>query len=42
VSASGDVAFKVQPGTGTVSLFAYPSGNNVCCQSNTVVLTVTK
>jgi hypothetical protein len=42
VSASGDVSFKVQSGTGSVSLFAYVSGTNLCCPSNTVVLTVTK
>jgi len=42
VSASGDVTFKVQSGTGNVYLSAYPVGDNVCCASNTVELTVTK
>ena len=42
VSASGDVSFKVQSGTGLVSLYAWISGSNVCCQSNTKVLSVTK
>lgn len=42
VGASGDVSFKVQPGTGLVSLYAWISGTNVCCQSNTKVLSVTK
>ncbi|TMF88341.1 MAG: hypothetical protein E6I08_07750 [Chloroflexi bacterium] len=42
VSATGDVSFKVQAGTGLVSLYAWISGTNVCCQSNTKVLSVTK
>ena len=42
VSATGDVSFKVQAGTGLVSLYAWISGTNVCCQSNTKVLSVIK
>jgi len=42
VSASGDVSFKVQSGTGNVYLYAWISGTNVCCQSNSRMLIVTK
>jgi len=42
VAATGDVTFKVQSGTGLVSLYAWIPGTNVCCQSNSKVLSVTK
>jgi hypothetical protein len=37
-----DLRFTVQPGTGTIYVHAFPGGTDVCCESNTRALAVSK